>query len=481
VFDSLGIPAWDDAAIGWVHDLGAVVGNHLDLLVTEEVAKTLWTSWNPEQPSRIEDRAFRKAFTNILAEGVRLGFNVNRFRDIARSLPDPIDEGSNWTPLFEAAIAGQDRCKVRISFSPDRYRTYMSTNQAKEKETSWDGMLSMMRDGLFYELGIVYPPIAVAADESLTGEYFRVEWNDVQLPPQQGIRDNQALVNDTVDRLSLLNIQGEKAVNPANGAECALIPIEHADIAEQAGLTTWNQQGFAILAISAVLRKAAGAFVNRYFVWYCLNALAQVWPILVGQVKEQVDIDVLVRIIRGLADEEISFRNLRSILEAILSAQSRIDVDFSKYIVFSHHASGVTIGPTLGDYHKTVPDHLANVRNALRRYISHKYTRGGNTLVVYLVGPEIEVRLRNPKELFPEERQALLTVVRNEVDNLPPTAQNPVILTTQEIRLRLRKEVAHEFPHLNVLSYQELSPDMNIQPIGRISSDDWPNYSRDSL
>jgi type III secretion protein V len=74
-----------------------------------------------------------------------------------------------------------------------------------------------------------------------------------------------------------------------------------------------------------------------------------------------------------------------------------------------------------------------------------------------------------------------LTVVRDEVGNLPPTAQNPVILTTQEVRLRLRKEVAHEFPHLNVLSYQELSPDMNIQPIARISSDDWPNDSRDSL
>jgi hypothetical protein len=451
------------------------------LLVTDEVAKTLWTSWNPEQPRRIEDSVFRKAFAHMLAEGVRLGFHVNRFRDIARSLPDPVADGSNWATLFEGAIAGQDRCKVRISFGPDRYRAYTSTNQDTEKEKSWDGMLSMMTDGLFYELGIVYPPIGVEADEALTGDYFRVEWNDVQLPPHRGIGDDKALVNDTVDRLKLLQVQGEETVNPANGSECAFIVSEDIEKCEQAGLTTWDSRGHVILTVAAVLRKAAGAFVNRYFVWYCLNALAQTWPMLVDQVKKQVDSDVLVQIIRGLADEEISFRNLRSVLEAILSEQSRIYVNLTKYIIFAHRASGVTIGPTLGDSIMAVADHVTNVRNAMRRYISHKYTRGGNTLVVYLIDPEIEARLGNPQDLFTEEREELLTAIRNEVGNLPPTAQSPVILTTQEIRLRLRREVRHEFPHLAVLSYQELSPDMNIQPIARISSDQWPKYSRDAL
>ena len=73
--------------------------------------------------------------------------------------------------------------------------------------------------------------------------------------------------------------------------------------------------------------------------------------------------------------------------------------------------------------------------------------------------------------LEPEITQEILTAVRNEVGNLPPTAQNPVILTTMEIRRYFRKLVELEFPHLAVLSYQELSPDMNIQPIARISLD----------
>ena len=118
------------------------------------------------------------------------------------------------------------------------------------------------------------------------------------------------------------------------------------------------------------------------------------------------------------------------------------------------------------------------VRAALKRYISHKYTRGQNTLIVYLLDPQIEETVRSSIQhtssgsylaLEPEITQEILSAVRTEVGSLPPTAQNPVILTTMEIRRYFRKLVELEFPHLAVLSYQELSPDMNIQPIARIS------------
>ena len=57
------------------------------------------------------------------------------------------------------------------------------------------------------------------------------------------------------------------------------------------------------------------------------------------------------------------------------------------------------------------------------------------------------------------------------VGSLTPTAQSPVILTSLGVRARLRRELEKEFPQLSVVSYQELNPDMNIQPIARIS---WP-------
>lgn len=313
-------------------------------------------------------------------------------------------------------------------------------------------MVPMMRDGLFYELGVKFPGIRVRGNESdLPEGTYIIMINEIPIV-SGNVSLDKVLVNDTVDRLTLLNIQGEEAVNPANGSECAWIPAQYASIAEQAGLTTWDAAGYMVLHLSSVLRKNAAEFVGIQEVQNMLEQLEQAFPALVKEVvPKAVSHFQLTDILRRLVEEEISVRDLRSILQA-LAEWGQVEND--------------TV--MLTEY----------VRNALKRYISHKYTRGGNTLVVYLLDPQIEETVRSSIQhtqsgsylaLEPEVTQEVLTAVRNEVGNLPPTAQNPVILTTMEIRRYFRKLVELEFPHLAVLSYQELSPDMNIQPIARIS------------
>lgn len=313
-------------------------------------------------------------------------------------------------------------------------------------------MVPMMRDGLFYELGVKFPGIRVRGNETDLAEgTYIIMINEVPLI-SGNISMEKVLVNDTVDRLTLLNIKGEQAVNPANGSECAWIPAQYAEIAEQAGLTTWDAAGYMVLHLSSVLRKNAAEFVGIQEVQNMLEQLEQAFPALVKEVvPKAVSPFQLTDIMRRLVEEEISIRDLRSILQA-LAEWGQVEND--------------TV--MLTEY----------VRNALKRYISHKFTRGGNTLVVYLLDPQIEETVRSSIQhtqsgsflaLEPEITQEMLTAVRNEVGNLPPTAQNPVILTTMEIRRYFRKLIELEFPHLAVLSYQELSPDMNIQPIARIT------------
>ncbi|RYE91828.1 MAG: EscV/YscV/HrcV family type III secretion system export apparatus protein, partial [Oxalobacteraceae bacterium] len=87
-------------------------------------------------------------------------------------------------------------------------------------------MVPMMRDGLFYELGVKFPGIRVRGNESdLAAGTYIIMINEIPLVSGNVALD-KVLVNDTVDRLSLLNIQGEEATNPANGSECAWIPQE---------------------------------------------------------------------------------------------------------------------------------------------------------------------------------------------------------------------------------------------------------------
>ncbi|MEL6184275.1 MAG: type III secretion system export apparatus subunit SctV [Myxococcota bacterium] len=315
-------------------------------------------------------------------------------------------------------------------------------------------MIPMMRDGLFYELGVRFPGIRVRGNESdmPSGSYL-VMINEIPLV-MGTVSEDKVLVNDTVERLRLLNIEGEPATNPANGNECAWIESQFQEVAEQAGLTTWDATGYIVLHLSSVLRKNGAEFVGIQETMNMLEQLEQAFPALVKEtVPKVVSPFQLTDILRRLIEEEISIRDLRSILQA-LAEWGQVEHD--------------TV--MLTEY----------VRAALKRYISHKYTRGQNTLIVYLLDPQIEETVRSSIQhtssgsylaLEPEITQEILSAVRTEVGSLPPTAQNPVILTTMEIRRYFRKLVELEFPHLAVLSYQELSPDMNIQPIARISLD----------
>ncbi len=121
-----------------------------------------------------------------------------------------------------------------------------------------------------------------------------------------------------------------------------------------------------------------------------------------------------------------------------------------------------------------------HIRAGLKRYITHKYAGHSNTLAVYLLDPEIEDLVRNAIRttekgnylaLEPETTQEIVEAVGKEIAShpFPPGARPPVILTTAEIRRYFRKIIEMEFPQLSVLSYQELSENLRIQPIARVA------------
>jgi type III secretion protein V len=106
---------------------------------------------------------------------------------------------------------------------------------------------------------------------------------------------------------------------------------------------------------------------------------------------------------------------------------------------------------------------------ALRQQLSHQYTRGANTLVVYLLDPEIEQALARPEGADPSFPESFRRAAADELRSLPSTAQWPVILTSAEVRAPCARVLEGDFPELAIVSYQDLSPDMAIQPIARIS------------
>ena len=311
-------------------------------------------------------------------------------------------------------------------------------------------LYTFVREGLFVELGVKFPPFRFVPAAHLRPRSFAFKIAHLPTLPLLGLAPEQCLVNDTIDRLALNKMNATAATNPATGQPSSMMALESAPRAEAAGLTTWNNAGHLMLSFAAALRKHARLVIHRAGVQRELDALAQVFPALVMTSRSLVGVSRLTSVLRALVGDEISIRNLRRILERALDYEGG-----------PGDASGL----------------LAFIRRGLSHQLKHKYARGTETVVVYLVDPKIEEIIgRLPSESTgaatsprEDESSGILHAIRSELAYLPRTAQTPALLTTSDARAKLRLVIRSQFPRLPVITFDDLPADTNVQPIARIS------------
>lgn len=304
-------------------------------------------------------------------------------------------------------------------------------------------LLPFMNDGLFVELGLTFPTFRFIPDDQLKPQAFALTINHLAGQPWVGLPPEHILVNDTVERLRLMNIEGEAAGNPATFSPSAIVDAGHKALLEASGLTTWDHLGYIILVFAAELRRNGARVVSQRLADQHVSQLGKAFPAIERAVKEHIAPELLAGVLRALAGDEVSVRNLRCILERLL-----------EYELF------VGAG-----------DRVGFVRAGLRDQIGHKLARGTQTLVVYLLDAAIEQALVTPAAdgAGDEQRRQIVSAIRAEMAYLPPTAQLPVILTTPGAREPLRLLLAAALPRLRAVSYSDIAPDLNIQPVARIS------------
>jgi type III secretion protein V len=311
--------------------------------------------------------------------------------------------------------------------------------------------LPKLRSSLYYDLGVLLPQCHVSGDAPLKENQYFIALKEV--PVGIGfLKPNHVYVNDSADNIKVFGLEGENVLNPADLRPGSWIPIEQRPIAETAGLKVWEPREVITLHLSRVLRKHAFEFVGIQEAQGYLDFASRGVPKLVESViPGVVTIYQFTDVLQRLVQEGISIRDIKSILDA-LAEWGRIEKD--------------TV--MLTEY----------VRSSLKRYISFRYTAGKDTLFVYLLDPEIEDVIRGSirrtttgsfLSLDPAITHDILDAIRREISNLPPSAQQPVVVTDMELRRFVRKMVELEFPSLAVLSYQELTSELNVQPLGRIS------------
>jgi type III secretion protein V len=308
-----------------------------------------------------------------------------------------------------------------------------------------------LRNALYYDLGVMVPFCYVGGDAPITPNEYYIAVKEVPVGTGS-LRPDCVYVNDSAENIRVFGIEGENVNNPADLRPGAWIPSDQRHIAETAGLRVWEPADVMLLHLSRIMRRYAHDFIGIQEAQGYLDFVSRGMPKLVEEtIGKVITIHQFTDVLQRLVQEGISIRDTKSILDA-LSEWGRIEKD---PVMLTEH-----------------------IRAAMRRYISFRYALGSDTLFVYLLDPEIEDVIRGAirrtstgsfLSLDPTIAHDILDAIRREIAEQPPTAQQPVIVTDMELRRFVRKMVELEFQNLAVLSYQELTPELNIQPIGRIS------------
>ena len=299
----------------------------------------------------------------------------------------------------------------------------------------------------FAETGIPLPAVSVRpnATSLAAGTYgLRLQ----EIPMAQGeVVPGGGLALDTINHLRAIGIAAQPAAHP-EGRPAAWIPAGELDAARLQGVPTLAPEEVIVIHLLQILRRHGHEFVGIQETQSLLDQLERTHPALVREVVPKVvSPALLAEILRRLAAEGVSLRSLREILGA-LAERAPADPD---PVVLSEH-----------------------VRAALRRQITFAHAGSSGVLRAYLLDPMIEDAVREAIQrsasgstlvLEPELSSDIIKAVGRAVaDNV-----TPVIVTTADIRTHVRRLLETEHPRLAVLSYQEIEPDVKLQPLGRIT------------
>ncbi len=309
-----------------------------------------------------------------------------------------------------------------------------------------------MREGIFFELGVKIPGVRVRSNSrGCKSDELLVQLDEVPVR-RAPVPLGHVLVNDSPRALEVFDVEADAATHPVSGAEAAWVPYASRQIVEEAGYATWDEAEYIVLTMTAAIKENAHEFVTLQSVRGMLDQLEGPYPAAVQEVTPKLlGLQEVTEILRRLAEEQVSLRNLPGILE-ILADRGRTEKNPVKL--------------------------TEQVRSGLKKYITHKFSGTDGSVLVYLMEREIEETIKSAVKLTetgsfltlsPDVTREILSAVRREIEGDLDNGRMPILLTDQGVRRYLKRLVAVEFPKVTVLAYQELDPALTIQPLGRIS------------
>ncbi|GAB1409654.1 type III secretion system export apparatus subunit SctV [Desulfovibrionales bacterium] len=309
--------------------------------------------------------------------------------------------------------------------------------------------LATLRRALYFDLGVPFPGINIRPNPGLPDLSYSLYLNEI--PMSKGkLEPGKVLVRDTVENLRMLGVEVEEKERFLPDIDPLWVQESQVQRLHQVGITCMTHSRILAYHLSLILSRHASSFLGLQETKYLLDRMEERAPDLVREATRLMPTQRIAEIFQRLVQEQVSIRDLRSILEALVewSPKEKDTVMLSEY-----------------------------VRTALKRQISYMYSKGQNMLPAILMEPAVEETIRKAIRqtsagaflaLEPEVTQRFMKAVGDAAGRYKTSSQKPVLVVSMDIRRYVRRLIEGEHYELAVISYQEITSEISVQPVNRI-------------
>lgn len=309
--------------------------------------------------------------------------------------------------------------------------------------------ISLIRRQIAVDLGIIVPPIRIRDNMQLGANDYVVKikgqivGKGVTYPEQYLAMDNGATTGPITGAV--------QTTEPAFGLPAYWITEPQRQQAEMLNYTVVEATAVLATHLTELIKSHAHELLTRQEVKNLIDNLKNRVPALIEEViPAQIKPGELQRVCQNLLRERVPIRDMETIIE------------------------------TLGDYSSRTKDLdvlTEYVRNALARSICKQYVDESDRLWCVTLDPALEDLINGHIErsergmtntMPPATTQQIIRQIAHKTAELTQTGRSAVVLCSPQIRSALRRMIETSLPHVAVLAYNEVVPDVAVEAVGMV-------------
>ena len=249
-------------------------------------------------------------------------------------------------------------------------------------------------------------------------------------------------------------VDGIEAIEPAYGIPSRWIRPEDRERAELYGYTVIDPLSVMVTHLSEIIRQHAFELVTRQEVLRLIENVKKTSPELVEEAfPGLISYNLFQRVLTALLKEGVPVKDLETIIETMIETISEAGLPVRDF-------DGI----------------IEQIRIALKRTITRLYCEDGSMKVITL-DTELERTMAGSVQkgesgmylaLQPDILQSLISQLAEQMKKFNGLTQNPVILTSQVMRIHFYHLIEQFYPKVRVLSFNEIANNVQIQSIGSL-------------